>query len=378
MIPLGLSASDLAALNTALATHHQMKVTVQTLTLAGAYESDLSALLVDGQVNVDYTAVVTRTATVTLLDPARTLVFDSDSPADSALFLDRMLRINYSVLVNGAWVAIPIFTGPISKLDRAGDTVVAEAQGKEWLAMGACWRPYTLRKGILSTAAIRAVLTDRAGETSFNVPDLPTRLPRSISLGRESAPWDTARAIARSLNRQLFYDGRGTCRLRTFPGTPLFTYSPSMMVGRLLISYGGDTINAVWVKGATPRGSKSPVGYAAIAPTTHPLSPQRLGRAGSPRYLLSVVEDETIRSISQAKAIAVRSLNASLLQSVSVTFDALPIPHLEPGDVVLANATEGAVTFSLSTYSLPLTTSQPMTVGYLRNVSVRNRTRANL
>jgi hypothetical protein len=376
VIPLGLSASTLAALNATLATHHQIKVTVQTLTLAGAFESDLSALLVDGQVNVDGNADVTRTATVTLLDPHRTLVFDSDSPADSALFLDRMLFIFYSVVVNGTWIDIPVFTGPMSKLDRSGDTVVVEAQGKEWLAMGACWRPYTLRKGMLATAAIRALLYDRAGEVDLNIPDLPTRLPRNISLSRESVPWVTARAIAHSLNRQLFYDGGGTCRLRPYPGTPLFTYTAAMMTGPLVISYGGDTINTVWVTGATPKGSKSAVTYTAVAAPSHPLSPIRLGRFNAPRYLLSVVQDDTIRSTTDAKTIATRQLNAALLQAVSVTFDALPIPHLEPSDVVLVNAPEGSVTFSLSTYSLPLTTSAPMTVGYMRNVSLHNRTRA--
>jgi hypothetical protein len=377
VIPLGLSATELRALNTALTGHHSIRVRVGVRLLNGQTVNYLTANLLDGQVNVDTTAGgVNRSATLQLLDPDRNLPFDSDTPDDAALFLDRMVHIVYDVNVSGAWTSVPVFTGPVSKLDRAGDVITVEAQGKEVLASGACWRPLAIPKGTLKTDAIRRILSERSGEAHFDIPDLPGRLPKPLSLTRESAPWPAAQGLATSLNRQLFYDGDGTCRLRRWPGTPLWTFKAAeSMLSPLQIGYSGDVVNTVYVVGATPKGAKKPLTWTHIAPASHPLSPVRLARNGVPRYLLDEISDESIRSLAEAKDIAVRRLDDGLRQAVTVTFDALPVPHLEPGDLIRAVDDSGSVTFRLNTFSLPLTAGQPMTVGYTRRVSLRGRTR---
>jgi hypothetical protein len=60
-----------------------------------------------------------------------------------------------------------------------------------------------------------------------------------------------------------------------------------------------------------------------------------------------------------------------------VTFDSLPIPHLDEHDLVRVETPKGdVVTFRLQQFTLPLTTegAPPMTVGYLRK-TVPNRKR---
>jgi hypothetical protein len=373
VIPLGLSSASLRALNATLTAHHEIRVRASVLTLSGTTTADVSSMLVDGQVNVDASADVTRTASLSLLDPSRSLSIDSNSPADAALFMDRMIRLTYEVAVAGQWVAIPVFTGPITKLSRSGAVLSVEASGKEILARSAAWRPLNLRKGTPKTTAIRLILSERAGETTFSIPTLTSRLPTALSLASTDIPWVVARRIANSLGRQLYYDGEGVCRLRTVPGVPVFTFTGAALVGPIQLSYSPATANAVQVIGATPKGSKVPVSYSAVAAASHPLSPWALGRNGVPRYLPNVIQDSNIRSTAEAKVVATNTLAQSLLEAVDASFDSVPIPHLDPSDVVAAYTDEGHVTFRLGSFSLPLGVGSPMSVGYHRNVSPKHR-----
>lgn len=371
MIPLGLTATQTRDLHATLLTHHSIRVRVYTLTLSGEQVSDLTPYLLDGQINVDSTADVTRSASISLVDPRRSLSFDSDSPADSALFLDRMIRVWYDVLVGNDWIEIPVFTGPISGVGRTGDTVTVDAQGKESLAMSAVWRPITLPRGMRITDAIWTLMRERAGEASFSFPDIGTRISQKggISLARDAAAWPTAKWLAGTLGRQLFYDGYGRLRLRSTPWTTVFGFTDQAVVSRLQISYdSSSTINTVWA-----HSSNNKISQAVFAPSSHSLSPWRLGRNGVPRYLLSVIEDDNLRSNSHAREVAQSALDRGLMQGVTATFDSLPIPHVEPLDVVQASTDEGSVTFHLNQFSLPLGTGAAMSVGYLRHVSPHAR-----
>lgn len=372
MIPLGLSATGLAAFTATLADHHAIRVSAAILTLDELVEADISGQLTDGQVNVDYNAEVTRSARVTLLDPSGALSIDSRSPADASLYLDRMLQLTYSVAVAGEWVPVPIFTGPITAVARNGDSLDVQAQGKEALALSQCWTPFTIRKGIYKTDAIRMVLSQQAGETRFSIPREASKMPVTLSLARGDQPWPLAVAIARSMARQLYYDGAGVCRLRGLPGTPLYSFTGANLTSPLQISFDSNVTNVVWVTGATPK-----ISYTAVPPYSHPLSPHALGRNGVNRYLLTAINDANIRSVTEARRLAEQTLANGLLQSTTARFDALPVPHLDPGDPCTVATEQGAVTFRLSQFSLPLRVGQEMSVGYLRNITVapRRRTR---
>lgn len=380
MIPLDLTVVQKQALDTALASSHSIDVTVTIMNLNGDRLSEVGDRLISGQVDYDSTADITRSCTLSLNDPNRTLHFDGDSPSDGALYLDRMIRVSYGVRVNSAgvnWVHIPIFTGPIAKVDRTDDVVNVEAQGKEALAMGASWRPATYKKGAKKVYVIEDVMRDRAGEDRFSLPDLPGRIPKDLSIGRQTSPWEVAQSIARSMDRQLFYDGRGTLRLRKPPENSLFRFrdgTGGTILNSPQISFSTEgLVNVVWVKGGTPRGQKVAISEYVMAPRAHPLSPQRLGRNGVPRYLLEVVEQQSIRSRGEAREVARGRLNRALVETVDVTFDALPIPYLEPLDMARVTTDEFEQAFRLKQFSIPLAVGETMPVGYSRRVHVKGR-----
>lgn len=386
-----MSSATLEAFQSTLTMHHEIQVTVTIQNLNGDSLADVSGRLADGQVNVDATADVTRTCTVTLLDPDRALPFDSTAPTDAALFLDRMIHVVYGVLVNGSWVRIPVFTGPVTKLSRSDTSVNVEAQGKEALSMGAIWFPMTLPKGMPKNTALSKLLRDHGGETQFSIPGSLARLSGPLSIPRSGRPWDFAQRIARSMNQQLYYSGDGVCRMRNFPGTTLFTFTdqgdhPSVL-SRPQISYSLDDLaNIVDVTGRQPNGPATVKGgteavmaaahYTAVAPASHPLSPFKLGRNGVSRYLLGPngpIQDDTVGTIGEAKDLATLRLAQSLLQAVDASFEAIPIPHLDPFDMCTLASTSASTTFAMQKYSLPLVTGPNMTVGFTRNLATRPR-----
>lgn len=381
MRSLGLTATERAAFHDALRASHTRRTDLALTNLDGDPLGDLSGRLLDGQVVVDMDAEVTRTASLSLLDPDRTLNFDTDSPDDGAMFLDRMLRITYRVRIDGGWVDVPLFLGPVTKLDRAGDVVEVEAQGKEALAMGAAWRPFTVSKGTPKVIAIRRIMRERAGESRFSLPDLKAKLPESVSLGRYSVPWNAAQKIADGQDRQLFYPGDGRLELRRWPERPVWTFRDGDggdVVSGLTVGHSQERVrNTVVVTGGKPKGRKDRVRAQAVAPAGHALSPQRLGRTNGqgefvPRYLVERFEDDGIRSQSEARTKANRMLRDLLREETDVAFDALPIPHLDPGDLVRAEADGIAAEFRLRAFSIPLgSQGGVMSVGYLRKTKIR-------
>lgn len=375
---LGLTAAQLREYHATLSTSHTRTVTVQVLRLDGTPVTVLTPRILDGQVVVDADAEVSRTLTMSFLDPAHALQFDSESPDDGALYADRMLRVTYTVLVPalGAHVECVVFTGPLVKLDRSGDVVSVEAHGKERLALGELWQPLNLKKGTKKVEAVRTIM-ERTGETRFALPQLATRLPKGKSLDRMTPAWTHARKIANSMARQLFYPGNGVCTMRRWPARPCFTFTygdGGYVCSDVAISNTTDDFrNVVLVVGGKPKGSKKRVRYTATA--TGLLSPARLGRNGAKRYLVERIEDDNVRSKQEARRRAERVLNDRLMSVVEVTFDSLPVPHLDPGDIVRVNTGGGTITFRLRRFTLPLgTDGDPvMSVGYLRKTYPNRR-----
>lgn len=399
MLDLGLRRTELRAFHRTLAASHSIRVRVYVLDMTHDRMANLTDELIDGQVNVDADGEPTRSATVNFYDRRRTMDFDSDSPANGALFANRMLRITYGVKVDeiADWVDVPVFTGPVTKLDRSDHIVTVEAQGKEVLALGAAWQPMTIKKGVTKIDAIRRVMRERGGEHRFDLPDLGSKLPKAVSLGRESVPWHVAQKIARSLNRQLFYDGRGVLRLRRHPEHAAFTFRDGQrgtVTAAPQVSFSMDEVrNAIWVKGGVPKTTKKEqaqptdkadnkekekergVRHFETAGRAHPLSPWRLGRPDAPRFLLEVIDNDSIRTEKEAREVAKRVLRHKLHQLVEVTFDSLPVPHLEEGDLVRVDTGTYGGDMPLRQFSLPLRHSELQSVGYLRHVSVKRRRR---
>lgn len=379
MISLGLTAAAQKLLQQTIAGNHSVFVRVSITDLAGNRISEISDRLQTGQVDVDAEQTVSRTCLLTLLDPAKSLNFDSDSPEDGALWHDRMIKVQYEVhgplLTN--WVSIPVFHGFITKLSRDDAIVSVEAQGKELFGLDTVvWTPVTFKKGANRVECIRQIMANDMGETKFTFPASSGRLPKDYSMSKETHPWDAARALATAENCILFYDGRGVIVLRPRNNNPIFTFrqdDDGTITSTPKVAFSSEGLkNVIWVKGGTPKGAKKAVEWTEFAALSHPMSHFRLGRSGVPRYMLETITEDSIRTIAEAKALAKSTLAQRLLQQVDVTFDAMPNPLLEEWDTVRIATDEFSTNFVLTKFTIPLIVADgaSMAVGYNKKIGI--------
>lgn len=88
---------------------------------------------------------------------------------------------------------------------------------------------------------------------------------------------------------------------------------------------------------------------------------------------MSEVENGALKTLAQTRALALRTLNSALLEGVSVSFDALPVPHLDPQDEVSVSTEGASLTFPLRQASIPLAHGGVMSVGTVRRVSANQQ-----
>lgn len=373
MIALGLTAAQLRDFTQLLLTSHHVRVDIHLLGLTHTRVSNVSDMFFDGQITIDRDAEISRSASLTFFDPKHQMALDSNSPADGAMYMDRMLQIYYTI-ASPDWsrkYTVPVFCGPITKMDRDNAILKVECQGKEALSMDPVWVARTYRKGARKVDVIRALLKG-TGETKFSLRSSTSKLSKDLAVSSQHKPWQVAKDLAHSLGYQLFYDGRGVCVMRSYPTYPCFNFREG--TGNALLSkpqVGFDmtgVVNSVLVKGATPKGKSQPIIYRAVPPNSHPLSPRNLGRNGVPRYILSEIDDDSITSVSEAKAAGEYRLARALYESTTVAFDSLPVPHLEPGDVFGLYTSESSTKSSVGKMTIPLNVNSSASVGYLRNL----------
>ena len=375
MIGLGLSAANQLAFHTLLTSSHFIKITVDILDLNHKRLSSVTEMFQDGQITIDATAEITRSANVTFFDPQHKMGLDSTSPADGALYVDRMLAIYYTIYspTNTGQVTVPVFCGPITKVDRDWSVVQVECQGKESLSQRNTWSPITYKKGAYKTTVIRDLLQRHTGETRFSIPSgITSKLPSNLAMSNDSKPWELAKSLAKGLGYQLFYDGRGTCVMRAYPRATAWTYKDSgagfSILSKPQAGYDlSNLVNAVIIKGVLIKGKKNtPLVVKRYAPSSHPLSPWAIGRGGVGRYLYEIIEDDTINSVAEANSVGDARIARGLLVTTTVSFDCLPIPHLEENDICRVQTDQFSTTVSVQKMVIPLTADAKGTFGYLR------------
>lgn len=389
MLNLGLGASARRLLLHTLTWDHSIRVRVELMDASDNVISDLSGVLVGGQVDGAQDGRYYSTgAKVGLWDPSHRLQFDTASPVHGQVFADRMLSITYGVRVwERGWVDIPVFRGPVGAARREGPVMNVECVGKEALADKPAWTVITYPKGSRITDAIRDGLR-RAGEAEENidVPDWPDRFPADQVLGRREILWARLTRFAQVAGGILRYSGDGVVRLQKPSDNVVFTFrdqssaledhGPTVMSEPKAQFDTDELVNVVQVVGQPKAaGQAAPTAVAAL-PRDHPLNSHRLGRRGSQRIFLDHMEDRDVRSNTDAQKIADARLQAASREYVHVTFDALRIPFLEVGDMCAVHTARTIVpTFRLSEYSLPLGHDGAMSIGTRRRVHELNRRR---
>lgn len=398
--PLGLKDSKAEAAYVAyLFRTHDFSIQVDMLNLDHSPIKslvDVTAQLLDGQVNIQRDQAVQRTATFQFLDPDHALALDPDSPWQGPYFPDRMVRVRHTVTVPGLGqvVATP-FIGPITKVSRDGELIDVECQDKASLALTGC-PPVKCSKGMNAVDAIRRIMRDGAGENRFRLPEGTKRnLHKVYQCGwhDDAAPWVVAQRIAGQLNMQLLYSCDGYLTLRKLPSQPTVTVTGASLTSEPAVDFdSSEVVNIVRVAGtlapprqrnrnrdARPQVERNPtkITATAVAAASHPLAPGRLGRNGVPRYLPENIEDKVYKSMAQARDLATTTLADGLTLTTGVSFDMVPLFHLDVGDLVVAQTPKGKVTVRLYEGSIPLSVSGDMSVGVQRRVSLVRRPRVH-
>lgn len=373
MISLGLTAAQQREFHAVLAGSYSVDIVVRVMDLNRRYLADISERLYDGQVNVDGDADITRTATLSLRDPDHALLWDTNSPSDGSLFVDRLVSILYVITAPypaRLTYSVPIFAGPVTKASRTADVVNVEASGMEHLVLPptVAWFTKTYNKGVKKSTLVRTIMSELGTETKFQIPDWPETTAAPVTLVHNSNIWAVAKSVVGSrATNHLFYDGRGVCVLRKTPYTSTFAFRSGdggTIITEPQVNYDmADVRNTVRVVGAVPTGKKTPVSATVTAPRSHPLSTFSLGRNGRQRVILEEVEDDHLKTAAQCKELAQSRVDWLLQQSVDVTFDARVVPHLEPEDVYTIHTPDFSFTARVKRLTIPLK-SGPMSVGY--------------
>jgi len=377
MINLGLSSANLKLFQQSLWTGYNLKVTIQILDLNHNRISDVSLKLLSGQVNKSFWDIVTSNATIELLDPDNQVGFDTTNPSEGALYMDRMIKIVWSVWSDllPMWVDVPLFCGPVIKVSRDDAILTVECQGKESLYVEPhmVWYPRTYSKGTRLVSALRDLLGERGGETKFDFPEWDRKIKKDYSLKVETPIWDMARKLVGSrLVHQLFYDGRGYLQLRNCPTIPIFTMTEQQLCSVPKLVFDSDAVrNTVRVKGATPEGKKQVIANAHL-PASDPSSSTSLGRISNgavrKRHLVEVVDDPDVNTQKEADQVAKDTLASLDLQNVTFDFDSVYLPHLEPGDVFQLSTRDFSRNLRHKNFSIPLIAGEPQTNGTYRRL----------
>lgn len=360
----------------ALAHTHQRRIRVRVTTLGHATKAWLTdGQVLDGQVTIDVeNRECTRVANLRLLDPTSSLWMEPDGPSSLPTHLRRMVQILYDVQVPGyGWVSCPVFTGPVVEMDRDGAEVSLVAEGKERLALGSFGRTHTWGKKRKKTAVIREIL-ELAGEDSsrIHLPAKNATLSKPFNVSRTEKPWIQARKLAKSMDMELFYDGRGHVRMRK---TPKATARPRIGSERLLSPVRQDRpkvefFNGWIVLGDNPPGDRPRVTSPLIGlPENHPFSAQSLARNGKPFWRIREVSRPQVKTKARATQIARKLRDDHIEANTQVSFDMLPLPNVEEWDLLLAvDPLIGGRKVRLKQATIPLVAG-PMTVGAIRRVS---------
>lgn len=340
----------------------------------------LGLRVISGAVQVDNGADVDRVLSLVCLDPAGRFNWAPSSPATAALYADNFLSVRYIVedVPTVGDVEVPVFEGPITAVQRNGSQLTVTALGKEslYLAPHLAWSSQKIADRVAIDDAIRKILA-AFGEKRFALDPQRLRTADPVIIATGAEPWKAAALIAANMNRQLFYDGRGRARLRNYPDPSAFAYSTGpggSVLSPPQITYSVDRVrNAVEVLGPATKAPAKRPRVVAVAERAHPLSPWALSRNGSPRYLVNRIELDKATSRGSMQATANRSLHDALLAEVGVAFDALCIPHLEPMDIVTLVVGEQRTPFRLTQFTIPLTATDPSSVGFLTHPRITRR-----
>lgn len=373
MIPLPYTAAQIKALHSLLFTHHRVKIELELLTLNHSVVDPITNTLLSGEVIFDSTSDIQRQMNLELFDPDKDLNLDPDNPKTGTAYLTRMIRCTYHVgtMDRKTWYEIPLFTGPINKIDRTGPLLRIECLGKEVLSSGGLWSGISGYKNSNKVRLAQLLMRERAGEIYFDAVDNKSVTTKAISVEKDKwTLWGYVRRLMNGIGLQAFYDGRGTLRIRQRPAASTVTFDSTRILDVPNAGYDLNNFwNAVKVVGAVPKGKKVPLHAIRHAAASHPLSAKSLARNGVPYYKPKLEQSTDLDTQAEVNERANELLAEGLLQGVDVAVPVAVYPLLEEDDLITFT-TEGFYSQQRAKkFTIPLTVTNPqMSIGYNLNV----------
>jgi Putative phage tail protein len=226
-------------------------------------------------------------------------------------------------------------------------------------------QPYTVASGLNYGAAAQAMVLNRApSQTAFSLASTQEQTPLLVfGTTQGGDPWQDVRELAQAIGFECFFDPTGTFVFRPVPdpryGIPVWTFDETAnpTVSEAVRELGSDqTFNDIVVIGASTSSANA---VSAEAFDNDPASHTYvLGPFGRVSQRLTFPQ---ITTQSAAQAAANAALYNSLGGSDQVTITCVPMPALEPGDIVKINVSDVRVngTYMINSMTTSLSPADP-------------------
>lgn len=360
MYDAGVYGAERALMLSALTSHHFIRNRVYLLDKSRRYIADLSNLMIDGVVDMDADASTTRSAKVSLIDPARTMGIDFGNVAAGPQYYNYLIQVvhEFQRMDRTRWFGIPMMTGPVTNFKRDDIRCEVEVSGMEAFCQNGNLYPWTASVGNGKVAIIRHLLQVHAGETLFDITaadNASTIMQTPWSLEPGDDVWEKLRELADSIGCRLFYNANGVACLRPKNYGSMFTLDTSWLVDKPDVDFDHKKMrNIVIVEGGIPPGGDRNIRTEVALSPAHPYSPQSLGRNGVPMFLPEFIKDDNIKTIAEANAAANYRLMDVSLSSLSLTANSSINPLIEENDIITIAHPEAWAQFMCAKWSIPL------------------------
>lgn len=384
-----LSAAERRTYLAAAVDGAERVTSVRVLDLDHRLLSEDPAPLVEGQVDVsrvrmaDVRSLTTRVFTASLLDEARRVSWDADSPSPLALWPNRMLQVVDGRYVDGlGLVRHRVFTGPVVSFAREGALVTPTCYGKEFLAQRELGQTMRWAAGTRVVRVMRELL-EAVGETRFDLPELDVDLPERLTVAATANVWRIVQRLARQADVQAYYTGAGRFRVRRLPGNPSMVWTQGeggSVVGQAKVTsrLPDEFANVQRVSGRRLPGRKRRARGSWRPRPSHDLSPETLARGGEPGVFRDRVRRGKVATDAAADRLAARRGRDRLRLVTDAAFAGMPgLVPIDEGDLhTLVDPDFGRVRFRVREFSAAFSASSPevaMTINRLRRQTSANR-----
>jgi hypothetical protein len=226
-------------------------------------------------------------------------------------------------------------------------------------------QPFTVPSGLLYTDAIKAMVEDRLpSQTAFNLSTTTATTPLLVyGASQGGDPWQDIMELAAAIGFEVFFDATGVCVVRPIPdpgiGDPVWAFDENLvpLVAEAEFDLSSEqTFNDIVVVGQST-SSANP--FSGEAFDNDPNSPTYI--LGPYGRVTQRVNSSLITSQYQAQAMAYSALYASLGAANTVTLTTVPMPALEPGDIILIVCSDVKAngTYMINHLEMPLSPADP-------------------